>query len=213
MVRVSCPSDCEYLESNSDYQQKRIGDRFALDRRAFYQDLFALGGDKAAGFFNLVEVVTFTYFQGRHDGQDGEVIAAIQALRRSVSPLHVPGGPQPVFAEHLKKEYELFLKQQPQHGVDASLAVDVLDRAMKFVEGFSGGGLQSQRFLNGLIGYIKSHHPDVAAHLTRHADAGGRVVVPGTFPMPSAGPMPGAMPPHEHGPHCEHHQHGPGHRH
>jgi len=205
MVRVSCPADCVYLESNSEYQQKRIGDQFAAHRRDFYKELFEAGGEKAAGLFNLVEVITFTYFQGRHDGQDGEVLAALQALRRTASPLHIPDGPQPVFAEHLKKEYAAFVKQQPEHAPDGHAATDILDRAMKFVEGFSGGGLQSQRFLNGLIGYINTHHPDVATHLTQHADQGGRMVVPGTFPMPSGGVAPPGA--HQHGPHCQHHHH------
>ena len=35
-------------------------------------------------------------------------MTAIQALRRTLSPLHVPSAPMPVFAEHLKKEYETF---------------------------------------------------------------------------------------------------------
>jgi hypothetical protein len=194
-----------YLEANSDYQQKRVGDRFALARRDLYQSLFDIGGEKAAGLFNFVEMVTFTYFQGRRDGQDGEVSAAIQALRRSLSPLHIPDGPQPVFAEHLKKEYQTFTKQQPDHIPDTQAATDALDRGLKFIEEFSGGGLQTQRFLTGLIGYIKSHHPEVAKELTEHAEEGGRVIVPGTAPMlPSS--LAGGLP-HQHGPHCEHHQH------
>jgi len=80
-------------------------------RRDFYRGLTELGGEKAVALFNLVEVVIFGYFQTRHDGQDAEVVAALQALRRTLSPLHVPAAPMPVFADHLKKEYEMFNKQ------------------------------------------------------------------------------------------------------
>lgn len=204
VVRVACPADCQYLEGNSDYQQKRSGDRFAVARRDFYKELFELGGDKAAALFNLVEVVSFGYFQGRRDGQDGEVIAAIQALRRTLSPLHIPAAPLPVFAEQLKKEYDAFVKpqggQQPQQMIDQQAAAEVLDRALAFVTNFSGGGLQSQRFLTGLIGYIKAYHPEVAGHLAKQQE-GGRIVLPGQSFMPA----PAAQ--HVHSPDCQHHHH------
>jgi hypothetical protein len=188
VVRIACPPDCVYLDSNSDYQQKRAGERFALVRRDFYKDLFELGGEKAAALFNVIEVVTFSYFQGRRDGQDGEVIAAVQALRRTLSPLHIPAAPLPVFAEHLKKEYETFAKQQSQQALDSSTATDVLDRALKLITELSGGGLQSQRFLSGLIGYIRMYHPDVAAQLAKQQE-GGRIVLPGQFTPGPAEPQ------------------------
>ena len=109
-------------------------------RRDFYREIGEAGGEKAVALYNLIEVVTFSYFQGRRDGQDAEVVTAIQALRRTLSPLHVPSSPMPVFAEHLKKEYESFRRQNPQQIADASTAPDVLDRALKFVSDFSGQG-------------------------------------------------------------------------
>ena len=198
VVRIACPADCQYLDSSSDYQQKRTGERFAQARKDFYIGLFALGDEKAAALFNLLEMVTFSYFCDRRDGQDGEIIAALQSLRRNLSPLHIPAAPAPVFAEHLKKEYEAFSKQQGQPALDTNLATDVLDRAIKFVTEFSGGGLQSQRFVTGLVGYIRAYHPQVAAHLAKQHE-GGRIVLPGQ----SFAPRP--VDPHVHGPDCKHH--------
>ena len=57
------PPDCAYLETGSDYQQKRLGEQFAPVRRELYRQLSVAGGEKAAAFFNLIEVVTFGYFQ------------------------------------------------------------------------------------------------------------------------------------------------------
>ncbi|HKW85586.1 MAG TPA: hypothetical protein VJM82_00790 [Nitrospiraceae bacterium] len=202
VVRIACPSDCIYLDSNNEYQHKRVGDRFAQARREFYKELFELAGEKAAGLFNLIEVVTFSYFQNRRDGQDGEVIAAIQSLRRVLSPLHIPSGPQQVFAEHLKKEYEEFAKQQPQQALEQQTATEVLDRALKFVTAFSGAGLQSTRFLTGLIGYVRTYHPDIVEHVTKQQE-GGRIVLPGQF---TPGKVESAS--HVHtGPHHTHHHH------
>lgn len=206
LVRIACPADCVYLESNNDYQQKRLGDRFAQPRRDFYRELFELGGEKAAALFNLVEVVAFGYFQGRRDGQDAEVIAAIQALRRTLSPLHVPSAPMPVFAEHLKKEYEAFAKQEPKEALDTQTAPEVLDRALKFITECSGTGFQSQRFLNALIGYVRLHHPDIAEQLAARSSQ-GRIVLPGQMIPPSNPPQP-ADHVHHHE-HCDH----PHHRH
>ena len=178
MTRITCPVDCLYLDSNSAYQQKRVGERFAQARREFYKELFEVGGEKAAGFFNLIEVVSFSYFLTRRDGQDAEILAAIHALRRTLSPLHIPAAPDSAFVEHLKKEYERFTKQEPQQKLDSETATTVLDRAVKFVTEFSGGGLQSQRFITGLIGYIRTHHPAIAEHLAKKQE-GGRIVLPG----------------------------------
>jgi len=206
MVRIACPSDCVYLDSNSEYQEKRVGDRFAQERREFYKGLFELGGEKAAGLFNLIEVVTFSYFNNRRDAQDGEVIASLQSLRRTLSPLHIPSAPPPVFAEILKKEYEGLTKQQGQQGqpaqqwVDQQTATEVLDRALKFLSEFSGAGLQSHRLLTGLIGYIRTHHPEIAEQLAKQGKEGGRIVLPGQFTPGKVEPVAHrhSGPPHEH---------------
>ena len=199
VVRVACPPDCSYLGSGSDYQQKRLGELFMPLRREFYRELAELGGEKAVALYNLVEVVTFSYFHGRRDGQDAEIVAAIQALRRTLSPLHVPAAPMPVFAEHLKREYETFKKQNPQQIADTATAPEVLDRAIRFISRFSGAGFQSQRFLGGLIGYVRTYHPEIAEHLSAQQGS-GRIVLPGQSFIP-----PAATEPHTHGPGCEHH--------
>jgi len=201
IVRVTCPSDCVYLGTGSDYQAKRLSELFMPLRRDFYRELSELGGEKAVALYNLIEVVTFSYFEGRRDGQDAEIVAAIQALRRTLSPLHVPASPMPVFAEHLKKEYDAFKKQNPQQIADAATAPEILDRAIRFVSDFSGSGFQSQRFLSGLVGYVRAYHPDIATHLSKRHEA-GHIVLPGQSFMPSAAPEP-----HTHGPGCEHHRH------
>lgn len=198
-MRVSCPLDCAYLDAGSGYQEKRLGEQFMPVRREFYREISEVGGEKAVALYNLIEVVTFSYFHGRRDGQDGEVVTAIQALRRTLSPLHVPTTPMPVFAEHLKKEYETFKKQHPQQIADVSTAPDVLDRALTFVSGFSGSDFQSRRFLSGLVGYVKMYHPEIAAHLAKQHQA-GHIVLPGQSFMP-----PAATEPHTHGPGCAHH--------
>lgn len=190
MVRIACHSDCEFLDSNSDYQEKRAGERFRLERREFYKGLFELGGEKAAALFNLIEVTAFRYFHDRRDAQDAEIIAAVQALRRSLSPLHVPSAPPHVFAEQLKKEYEAFSKHAhgrgPQELLDQQLASEVLDRALAFLTSCSGQALQSRRFLTGLVGYIRAHHPEIAAQLEARAREGSRIVLPSDLPAPVA---------------------------
>ena len=198
LVRVACPSDCRYLDSGSGYQEKRLAEQFMPLRREFYRELTELGGAKAVALFNLIEVVTFTFFEGRRDGQDAEVVTAIQALRRTLSPLHVPSAPMPVFAEHLKKEYDTFKKQNPEQIADSSTAPEILDRAILFVSDFSGKDFQSHRFLSGLVGYVKAYHPHIAEHLQKKHEP-GHIVLPGQSFMP-----PPAQEPHTHGPGCQH---------
>lgn len=199
LTRISCLPDCLYLDTGSDYQQKRLSEQFLPVRREFYRELDESGGQKAAALFNLIEVITFSYFEGRRDGQDAEVITALQALRRTLSPLHVPAAPMPVFAEHLRKEYETFKKQNPEQIADASDAPAVLDRIDRFVSNFSGKDFQSSRFLGGLIGYVKTHHPGIADHLKKKHEP-GHILLPGQSFMPSPPPEE-----HTHGPGCRHH--------
>jgi hypothetical protein len=201
MTRITCPPDCVYLDANVGYQQMRLGEQFGQERRAVYRELFDLGED-AAALFNLIEVASFSAFQNRRDALDSELIAGIQSLRRTLSPLHIPA-PQPSpFAELLKKEYESFRKKQPQQAIAAHGDTEVLDRALKFVTEFSGGGLQSNRFLSGLIGFIRSHHPDVAGQLAaKPEDVGSRIVLPSQV-------TPSLSEPHGHAhDHPYHHHH------
>ena len=180
IVSIACHSDCVYLDTNVEYQQKRVGDQFEQERRTFYKDLLEQSGDKAAEMFYFLEAVTFKHFQAKSDAQDGEVIAAIQALRRSFSPIHVPEGMAPPFTEALKKEYDAFMEGEKP---DAQLVSEVLDRGLTFISEFSGTGLRSNRFLSGLIGFLKSRHPDVAEKLTKLGTTGGRIILPGSAPM------------------------------
>lgn len=205
MIRITCPADCMYLDSNRGYQQMRVGEQFAHERQSFYKELFELGED-AAAVFNLVEVVTFGYFQNRLNGQDSEVTAALQSLRRHLSPLHIPAAPPPAFGEQLKKEYEAFRKQKSQQTIAAHADTEVLDRAIRFVTEFSGGGLQSNRFLTGLIGFIRSHHPEVAEQLAAQPEAGSRIVLPGQLTPPMDEPAGHHHDhPHAHPHHTYHH--------
>ena len=201
MSRISCPMECVYLDSGSEYQRKRLSEEFSPARRAFYQEIGDLGGQKAVALFNLIEVITFSYFEGRRDGQDAEVVAALQALRRTLSPLHIPSTPMPVFAEHLRKEYETFRKQNPEQVAGLSDAPAILDRIVQFVSTFSGKDFQSSRFLGGLIGYVNTSHPEIAAHLKKTHEP-GHILLPGQSFAP-----PPAAEAHTHGPDCRHHHH------
>ncbi|HUM40619.1 MAG TPA: hypothetical protein PKJ04_12825, partial [Nitrospira sp.] len=103
--------------------------------------------------------------------------------------------------ERLKKEYDTFVKQQPQQIADAGSAPEILDRALAILTEFSGQGFQSRRFLLGMIGYVKTFHPEIAEHLTKQHEA-GRIVLPGQLTPPPQEPAP-----HVHGPGCQHHHH------
>ncbi len=62
--------------------------------------------------------------------------------------------------------------------IDEQLATDVLDRGLTFITEFSGTGLRSTRFLSGLIGFLNSQHPDVAAQLAKLGETSGGIIVP-----------------------------------
>ncbi len=178
ITQISCPTSCVFLEANDDYQQKRAGGLFELERRTFYRQLLDFGGERATEIFYVFEALTFRYFQDRRDAQDSEVLEGLQSLRRSFSLIQIPESGLPAFGEELRKEYKVFGERQQ---LEPTMVTEVLDRAQGFIQEFSGGGLRSSRFLRGLLGYVRERHPDVAEQLARQTGAGGRIIIPSGF--------------------------------
>lgn len=178
LTSISCPASCPFLAPNDDYQQKRVGGHFEQERRSFYKELLAYAGDPATEVFYVFEALTFRFFQDRRDAQDQDVLAGIQSLRNGYSLIHVPESALPAFGEELKKEFKVFGERQT---LDPLIVTEVLDRAQKFIREFSGTNLRSNRFLQGLLGYVRERHPDVAEQLARQTGAGGRIVIPSGF--------------------------------
>lgn len=178
ITNISCPSSCAFLETNDEYQQKRVGSQFEFERRAFYRQLLELGGERATEIFYVFEALAYRFFQNRRDAQDAEVVEGLQSLRRSFSPIHIPDSGLPPFGEELRKEFKVFGERQ---ALEPTLITHVLDQAHTFIQNFSGPGLRSHRFLHGLLGYIRERHPDVAEQLARQTGAGGRIIIPSGF--------------------------------
>ncbi len=150
LTKIACPADCPYLEAGTDYQRQRVGELFRQDRRRVYREIFEIGGERAAGLFNLIEIVCFSYYHNKPSGLDGEVVAALEFIRRLLSPIHFPAPTVPAFSQYLHKEFKAFL---------------------------SGTGLRSNRFLTGLIGCLTMDHPDVVAHLKKQETDQPRIVL------------------------------------
>ncbi len=187
ITNISCPTSCVFLETNDDYQQKRAGSQFELERRTFYRKLLDMGGERATEIFYVFEALAYRFFQDRRDAQDAEVLEGLQSLRRSFSLIHIPETSLPAFGEELRKEFKVFGERQP---LEPTLATQVLDHAYTFIQGFSGQGLRSHRFLQGLLGYIRERHPDVAEQLARQTGAGGRIIIPSGFNYAPEQPSP-----------------------
>ena len=174
LTKIACPADCPYLEAGTDYQRQRVGELFRQDRRRVYREIFEIGGERAAGLFNLIEIVCFSYFHNKPSGLDGEVVAALEFIRRLLSPIHFPAPTVPAFSQYLHKEFKAFLEKEK---VDLEQAQQVVDLALKLVNEFSGTGLRSNRFLTGLIGCLTMDHPDVVAHLKAQETDQPRIVL------------------------------------
>ncbi len=218
LTKINCPADCPYLEAGTDYQRQRVGELFRQDRRRAYREVFEIGGEKAAGLLNLIEIVCFSYFHNKPSGLDGEVVAALEFIRRLLSPLHFPAPNVPAFSQYMHKEFKAFLEKEK---CDQAQAQQVVDLALRVVNEFSGTGLRSNRFLTGLIGCLTLDHPEVAAHLRKQDTDQPRIVVAGEEDIPAAAKeqaareksrivIPGmsapkpAPEPHQHGPGCNH---------
>ena len=174
LTKIACPADCPYLEAGTDYQRQRVGELFRQDRRRVYREIFEIGGERAAGLFNLIEIVCFSYYHNKPSGLDGEVVAALEFIRRLLSPIHFPAPTVPAFSQYLHKEFKAFLEKEK---VDLEQAQQVVDLALTLVKDFSGTGLRSNRFLTGLIGCLTMDHPDVVAHLKKQETDQPRIVL------------------------------------
>jgi len=219
LTKINCPADCPYLEAGTDYQRQRVGELFRQDRRRAYREAFEIGDEKAAALLNLIEIVCFSYFHNKPSGLDGEVVAALEFIRRLLSPLHFPAPTVPAFSQYLHKEFKAFLEKEK---IDQTQAQQVVDLALKLVNEFSGTGLRSNRFITGVIGCLTMDHPEVAEHIKKQdtdqprivlaeekdiAVAAkeqaqrekSRIVIPG-----GSAPRPTPEPEHQHGPGCKH---------
>src|SRR5437588_3013258 len=166
LISINCPADCPYLETGTDYQRQRVGELFRQDRRRTYREVFEIGGQQAAGLLNLIEVVCFSYFHNKTTALDGEVIAALEFIRRLLSPLHFPAPAVPAFSQYLHKEFKAYLGQEK---LDEDKAKQVVGLTLTLVNQFSGGGRQSNHFLTELLVGMSTDHPHVAAPLKGRA--------------------------------------------
>lgn len=220
LTKITCPADCQYLEAGTDYQRQRVGELFRQDRQRAYREVFEISEEKGAALFNLIEIVSFSYFHNKPSGLDGEIVSALEFIRRLLSPLHFPAPTVPAFSQYLHKEFKAFLEKEK---MDQTQAQEIVDVALRLVNEFSGTGLRSNRFITGVIGCLTMDHPEVARHIKKQdtdqprivlaeekdiaaaakAQAQGeksRLVIPGmSAPTPAPDPAP-----HQHGPGCKH---------
>jgi hypothetical protein len=120
----------------------------------------------------------------------------------------------------LHKEFKAYLTQEK---IGQEKAQQVVDLALNLINQFSGGGLQSNRFITGLIGCLAADHPDVAAHLRSQGTDQPRIVLAGeedispalqeearknksriVFPGSAMPELVPKVPAHQHGPGCNH---------
>jgi hypothetical protein len=221
LTTIRCPAECPYLEAGTDYQRHRVGELFRQDRRRAYREVYEIGEEKAAGLLNLIEVVCFSYFHDKSTALDGEIITALQFIRRLLSPLHFPAPAVPAFSQYLHKEFKAYLAQEK---IGQEKAQQVVDLALSLINQFSGDGLQSNRFITGVIGCLSADYPDVAAHLRSQGTDQPRIVLAGEEDISPAlqeearrdksrialpgSTIPELVPPrlpaHQHGPGCNH---------
>jgi hypothetical protein len=148
---------------NEAYQQERVAEHFSqnwiLANRAVSQAL----GEKGALIARLFDLLLFQYFYQRPDLSDSEVKVGLERLKRHLSPLHLPPAGHPPLGEYLLKEWETFQKEK--EAFSKELAVEVIERYLHFISGFSGGEARSVRFIRGLVGFINQRNPDWAAEV------------------------------------------------
>jgi hypothetical protein len=183
LIHINCPADCPYLEAGTDYQRQRVGEFFRQNRRRTYRELVEIGGEKAAELLNLIELVCFSYFHDKPTALDAEVLAALEFIRRLLSPLHFPAPSVPAFSQYLHKEFKAYVEAEK---TDQHQTQQVVDAALALIKDFSGPGLRSNRFLTGLIGCLSVDQPEVAARLKSEGTYQPRIVLASDRDIPAA---------------------------
>jgi hypothetical protein len=183
LIHITCPADCPYLEAGTDYQRQRVGELLRQDRRRSYRELIETGGEKAAALLNFIELVTYSYFHNKPAALDAEVLAALEFIRRLLSPLHFPAPNVPAFSQYLHKEFKAYVEREK---TDPQQAQAVVDAALQLIQEFSGTGLRSNRFLTVLIGCLSVDHPDMALRLKSEGTDQPRIVLASDRDIPAA---------------------------
>ncbi|HLC27811.1 MAG TPA: hypothetical protein VJM80_13705 [bacterium] len=162
LAKISCPSDCPYLESHGAYQRGKAGERFTHERRKLYYEIYQQGGEQAAQFLNLLDNLFYLHFSRRPNGQDWEVHSALEEIRRRMSPVTIPGVSGLAAGEAIWKELKEILDRQP---IDQDMGRRVLDKVLENLKAISPDYHHSNRFLSGLLGYVESTSPEMVEKL------------------------------------------------
>ena len=172
---IPCPTDCPYFVNHEAYQQGRLGALFFQERQHLYRELEKCGGQIAVHLLQLFDVFTYQYFHSRAGTFDWELLAGLEYVRTRLSPIKLPGTGPSAYGEALGKEVGGFCERQQ---VSASLAMEVVDHALRFFKGFSGPDLRSNRYLKGLIGFVDQYYPALASQIKESSTAPGRIILP-----------------------------------
>ena len=164
LVRIACPADCVYLTTHEGYQRDRIAQAFSVERARVLQ---GLKDQKAAVLLTVMEAVIYRHFTQRVTAMDGEVIAGIEEVRRRLSPLALPESTRSPLGEALWKDLEPFIKE-----VDRQAAAEALEVYIELARSFSGTGLQSHRFLRGLLGFLEQYRPEMVEQIKKLSTPG-----------------------------------------
>ncbi|MGH7275313.1 MAG: hypothetical protein ACREIQ_12795 [Nitrospiria bacterium] len=172
---ISCPIDCPYFVNHEAYQQGRLGALFFQERQHLYRELEKFGGQMAVQLLQVCDMFTYQYFHSRPGTFDWELLAGLEDVRIKLSPIKVQGTGPSAFGESLWKEVGKFCERQQ---VSASLAMEVVDHALRFFKGFSGSDLRSNRYLKGLIGFVDQFYPALASQIKERSTAPGTIILP-----------------------------------
>ena len=159
---IHCPEDCTYLSNHENYQRGKIGQVFSQERLRLAGTLQDKFGKQGLTILNLLDMTAYAYFHHRRAAQDNEVLLGLEFVRRSLSPLQIPGASMSHFGEFVKEEVDVFLKDAPSA---KETVAEVVEANLSFLKGFSDDPILSTRYLKGLIGFMESFFPDTALHL------------------------------------------------
>jgi hypothetical protein len=172
LARITCPADCIYLTTHEGYQQERSATAFASERARLDH---GIPDRDAAGSLVALEAVVFRHFAPRPTAVDAEAIAVLESIRRRLSPLRLPEPSHSPLADAVWNDLEPIFKDVDHHAM-----AEALDAYIVFAKAFSGPGLRSRHFLNGLLGFLERYDPELVRQLRTPETSGAGRIISGT---------------------------------
>ena len=102
----------------------------------------------------FLELAIYQYYLDKTAGTDDDLLEALRFVKRKFSPIEVIEVSGSALGVHLWEGVQEYLKK---HDLNREEALEGVEAAIRFLEGYADANQHSRRLLHGLLGHVERH--------------------------------------------------------